>query len=122
MPFVPYYLFSIFQLVKNGIWRSGGPRVDHFTGFLPSIVLDKSNEHQKSYRDNRFVYRFVRQDMPSSNLNASDGDSLIPAASPAKDIDCTLRIGDYVVHLIPQVFRLVHNLILLEFTSFAKHR
>ncbi|KAJ4727342.1 DNA replication ATP-dependent helicase Dna2 [Melia azedarach] len=85
------------QLVKNGIWRSGGPRVDHFTGFLPSIVLDMSNEHQKSYRDNRFVYRFVRQDMPSSNLNASDGDSLIPPASPAKDIDCTLRFGDYVI-------------------------
>lgn len=85
------------QVVKNEIWCSRGSGGNHFTGCLSSIVLDASNEHQKSYRDNRFVYHFVRQHMPSPNLNASDGDSLIGAAIPTKDMDCTLRSGDYVI-------------------------
>ncbi|KAL9434767.1 hypothetical protein AB3S75_021104 [Citrus x aurantiifolia] len=85
------------QVVKNEIWSSRGSGGNHFTGCLSSIVLDASNEHQKSYRDNRFVYHFVRQHMPSPNLNASDGDSLIGAAIPTKDMDCTLRSGDYVI-------------------------
>ncbi|KAK9202628.1 hypothetical protein WN944_017840 [Citrus x changshan-huyou] len=85
------------QVVKNEIWCSRGSGGNHFTGCLSSIVLDASNKHQKSYRDNRFVYHFVRQHMPSPNLNASDGDSLIGAAIPTKDMDCTLRSGDYVI-------------------------
>lgn len=85
------------QVVKNEIWCSRGSGGNHFTSCLSSIVLDTSDKHQKSYRDNQFVYRFVRQDVPSPNLNASDGDSLIAAATPTKDINCMLRSGDYVI-------------------------
>lgn len=92
--------------MKNEIWCSRGSGGSHFTSCLSSIVLDASNKHQKFYRDNRFVYRFVRQDVPSPNLNASDGDSLIAAATSTKDINCMLRSGDYVVYLIPEYIRM----------------
>ncbi|KAJ0051987.1 hypothetical protein Pint_00019 [Pistacia integerrima] len=87
------------QLVKNEIWRSRGLRGDPLTSCLTSIVLDTSKEllHHKSYKDDRFVYRFVHQDIPSRSLNASDGESLSVVASPANVLDCTLRSGDYVM-------------------------
>lgn len=96
------FLSPQFQLVKNEIWRSRSLRGDPLTSCLTSIVLDTSKEllHQKSYKDNRFVYRFVHQDMPSRSLNASDEESLSVVASPPNVLDCTLRSGDYVVFFI----------------------
>ncbi|XP_044494174.1 DNA replication ATP-dependent helicase/nuclease JHS1 isoform X2 [Mangifera indica] len=88
------------QLVKNEIWRSHSLRGDTLTCCLTSIVLDtKELLHHKSYKDNRFVYCFVCQDMPSHSLNASDGESLSSVSSSANFLDCTLRSGDYVVSL-----------------------
>lgn len=101
-----YFMLNIFlsphfQLVKNEIWRSHSLRGDTLTCCLTSIVLDtKELLHHKSYKDNRFVYRFVCQDMPSHSLNASDGESLSSVSSSANFLDCTLRSGDYVVYII----------------------
>ncbi|KAL5799099.1 hypothetical protein ACOSQ2_003919 [Xanthoceras sorbifolium] len=87
------------QLLKNEIWRSRGLSSDHSTSCLSSIVLDTSNEllRQKSDKANRFVYHFVRQDMPSPNLIGSNGESLNAVSFPANDLNCTLRSGDYVI-------------------------
>ena len=91
--------FSLFQLLKNEIWRARGLSGGQSTSCLSSIVLDTSNEllHKKSDKDNRFVYSFVRQDIPSPNSIGSNGESLNAVSFPANDLVCTLRSGDYVV-------------------------
>ncbi|KAI9180101.1 hypothetical protein LWI28_001188 [Acer negundo] len=87
------------QLLKNEIWRSRGLSGDQSTSCLSSIVLDTSKEllHQKSDKDNRFVYGFVRQDIPSPNSIDSNGESLNAVSFPLNDLVCTLRSGDYVI-------------------------
>ncbi|KAK2650910.1 hypothetical protein Ddye_018399 [Dipteronia dyeriana] len=86
------------QLLKNEIWRSRLSG-DQSTSCLSSIVLDTSNEllHQKTDKDNRFVYSFVRQDIPSPNSIGSNGESLNAVSFPVNDLVCTLRSGDYVI-------------------------
>uniref|UniRef100_A0A2N9F1V3 DNA replication ATP-dependent helicase/nuclease n=1 Tax=Fagus sylvatica TaxID=28930 RepID=A0A2N9F1V3_FAGSY len=86
------------ELVKKQIWRSHSLKNDS-TSCLSSIVLDASDElpHQKSLKDNRFIYRFVHRDLLSVNVKASGGDPLSVASSPTNDMDCTLRSGDYVI-------------------------
>ncbi|GAV87672.1 Cas_Cas4 domain-containing protein/Dna2 domain-containing protein/AAA_11 domain-containing protein/AAA_12 domain-containing protein [Cephalotus follicularis] len=88
------------QLVNKEIWCSRNSKSDNFTSSLSSVVLDTSDElpHQKSLKDNRFIYRFVHQKFPSDIYKASDGGSLYPA-SPAtpNHLVCTLKSGDYVM-------------------------
>lgn len=91
---------------------------DNSTGFLSSLVLDASDElpHQKSLQENRFIYRFVYRDLLSVNVKASDGDSSTVASSPTSDMDCTLKSGDYVVHLFSCI-RFVDDVFLAELAS-----
>lgn len=91
---------------------------DNSTSFLSSLVLDASDElpHQKSHKENRFIYRFVYRDLTSFNMKASDGDSSTVDTSPTSDMDCTLKSGDYVVHFFSCI-RFVHDVILAKFTS-----
>lgn len=92
---------SLFQLVKKQIWRSHSSKSDDSRGCLSSIVLDASDKlpHQKSFKENRFIYRFVHRDLSSINVKALGRDPLSVASSPKSDMDCTLRSGDYVVQL-----------------------
>ncbi|XP_059451094.1 DNA replication ATP-dependent helicase/nuclease JHS1 isoform X1 [Corylus avellana] len=87
------------ELVKKKIWRSHSLKSDNSTSFLSSLVLDASDElpHQKSHKENRFIYRFVYRDLTSFNMKASDGHSSTVDTSPTSDMDCTLKSGDYVI-------------------------
>ncbi|KAM4081953.1 hypothetical protein ACJW30_11G132500 [Castanea mollissima] len=87
------------ELVKKQIWRSHSSKSDDSRGCLSSIVLDASDKlpHQKSLKENRFIYRFVHRDLSSINVKALGGDPLSVASSPKSDMDCTLRSGDYVI-------------------------
>lgn len=49
-------------------------------------------------------------------MKASDGDSSTVASSPTSDMDCTLKSGDYVVHLFSCI-RFVDDVILAELAS-----
>lgn len=91
----------LFQLVKKQIWRAHSSKSDDSRGCLSSIVLDASDKlpHQKSLKENRFIYRFVHRDLSSINVKALGGDPLSFASSLKSDMDCTLRSGDYVVQL-----------------------
>lgn len=62
------------------------------SGGLSSIVLDASQgiPHQKSLKENHFIYRFVQEDSSCSLAEVSD-------ASLKNDLDFKLRSGDYVV-------------------------
>ncbi|XP_030966740.1 DNA replication ATP-dependent helicase/nuclease JHS1 isoform X1 [Quercus lobata] len=87
------------ELVKKQIWRSHSSKSDDSRGCLSSIVLDASDKlpHQKSLKENRFIYRFVHRDLSSINVKAFGGDPLSVASSLKSDMDCTLRSGDYVI-------------------------
>ncbi|KAK9273764.1 hypothetical protein L1049_018574 [Liquidambar formosana] len=87
------------QVVKKDIWHSRSLKSDHSTSCLSPVVLDSSNKfpQQKSVKDSRFIYHFVRQDLSRLDLKAQDGDCLTAASSPKNDLDCTLRSGDYVL-------------------------
>ncbi|KAJ4842556.1 hypothetical protein Tsubulata_008498 [Turnera subulata] len=87
------------QLAKNEIWRSSGFKGDNSSGSLSSIVLDTSDgrPHQKSLKDNRFIYRFVHKKIPSHGVCESDGDSLSVLSSPRNDLDNIFKRGDYVI-------------------------
>ena len=95
--FLYFSLHSLFQLLKKEVWRSHSLNIPN-SGGLSSIVLDASYgiPHQKSVQDNRFVYRFVRQDT-SCLSEVSDGEHFITSSS---NLDITLRSGDYVVWII----------------------
>ncbi|KAF7844965.1 DNA replication ATP-dependent helicase/nuclease DNA2 isoform X1 [Senna tora] len=82
------------ELVKKEMWRSLTSKRQNCGG-LSSIVLDASDRIpcQKSPKDNRFVYRFVRHD-PSSLSEVSNGD---PSVESSNYLDLTLRSGDYVI-------------------------
>ncbi|KAF3447603.1 hypothetical protein FNV43_RR12790 [Rhamnella rubrinervis] len=83
------------QLTKREIWRSHSLKSDHARGCLFSIVLDDEFPNWKS-KNNRFIYRFVPYNPPLSE-KISDVDSLNATSSLTKDMDCTLRSGDYVI-------------------------
>lgn len=84
------------QLVKKDLWHSRNLKSDDCTGCLSSLVLDEL-PHQKSHKENRFVYHFVCRHSPASNLNGSDRNPISAASSLTKDLDCTLKCGDYVI-------------------------
>ncbi|KAJ9680403.1 hypothetical protein PVL29_019664 [Vitis rotundifolia] len=87
------------EVMKKGIWRSHSLKRDPSTSCLSSIVLDTSNNHpqKNSFKDNKFIYRFVRQNVASFHVKEHNEDSLPSISSPANDLDCTLRNGDYVI-------------------------
>ncbi|XP_054795481.1 DNA replication ATP-dependent helicase/nuclease JHS1-like isoform X1 [Prosopis cineraria] len=80
------------EFVKKEMWRSHAFKSQNSTG-LSSVILDASNNipHQKSLKDNCFIYRFVRCG-PSSL--SEDGD---PSKATANYLDLKLRSGDYVI-------------------------
>ncbi|TQE09067.1 hypothetical protein C1H46_005450 [Malus baccata] len=84
------------QIVKNEIWRSHSSNSDYATGCLSFIVLDGDSPSSASGKDSRFVYRFLRKSFPSLNGRTSDID-FSSASSSRKDIDCTLKCGDFVI-------------------------
>ncbi|KAK6234466.1 hypothetical protein QUC31_006872 [Theobroma cacao] len=84
------------QLVKKDLWHSRNLKSDDCTGCLSSLVLDEL-PHQKSHKENRFIYHFVCRHSPASNLNGSDRNPISAASSLTKDLDCTLKCGDYVI-------------------------
>ncbi|RYR04969.1 hypothetical protein Ahy_B06g084783 isoform B [Arachis hypogaea] len=81
------------ELLRKEMWRSHSLKAPN-CGSLSSIVLDASYgiPHQKSVKDNRFVYRFVRQDNCPSGV--SDGDH---CSTYSTNLDLTLGSGDYVI-------------------------
>ncbi|XWS56828.1 hypothetical protein CRYUN_Cryun09bG0119000 [Craigia yunnanensis] len=101
------------QLVKKEIWRSHNLKSEDSTGCLSSLVLDEL-PHQKSHNENRFIYHFVRRHSPASNLSGSDRNSINAASSLIKDLDCTLKRGDYVILSMESVHRIVASGVIVE--------
>ncbi|KAI4353108.1 hypothetical protein L6164_002081 [Bauhinia variegata] len=84
------------ELVKKDMWRSQ-TRKSQNTGGISSIVLDASDgiPCQKSFKDSRFIYRFVQQQDLCSFSEVCDGDQ--SNASSTNNLDLTLKNGDYVI-------------------------
>ncbi|XVE90822.1 hypothetical protein DITRI_Ditri20bG0106900 [Diplodiscus trichospermus] len=101
------------QLVKKEIWRSHNLKSEDSTGCLSSLVLDEL-PHQKSQKEDRFIYHFVRRHSPTSNLSGSDRNSINAASSLTKDLDCTLRSGDYVILSIESGHQIVASGVIVE--------
>uniref|UniRef100_A0A7N0U5B7 DNA replication ATP-dependent helicase/nuclease n=1 Tax=Kalanchoe fedtschenkoi TaxID=63787 RepID=A0A7N0U5B7_KALFE len=87
------------QNAKRYIWRSQNLENNLSTSCISSLVLDASNEHQslQSSRDTRFIYHFVRQNLACIDTKSDNGESFSVAASSTNMLDCTLRVGDYVI-------------------------
>ncbi|GAB4862029.1 hypothetical protein Ancab_037283 [Ancistrocladus abbreviatus] len=87
------------EVTKNNLWQSHVSKNEHSESFLSSVVVDASDQlqMQNPTKDNRFVYRFVRQDAPKLDEKIHDRDSQISAFSPENGLDCRLRRGDHVV-------------------------
>ncbi|GMJ09463.1 jing he sheng 1, embryo defective 2411 [Hibiscus trionum] len=83
------------QLAKNEIWRSYNLKNEDSTGRLSSLVLDKLPQ-QETPKENRFIYHFVRRHSLASSLSGPDR-NYSAASSLTKDLDCTLKSGDYVI-------------------------
>ncbi|MED6121097.1 hypothetical protein PIB30_027033 [Stylosanthes scabra] len=81
------------ELLRKEMWRSHSLKAPN-CGSLSSIVLDGSHgiPHQKSLKDNLFVYRFVRQESCPSGV--SDGDH---CSTYSTNLDLTLGSGDFVI-------------------------
>ncbi|XVF41374.1 hypothetical protein PTKIN_Ptkin01aG0275400 [Pterospermum kingtungense] len=101
------------QLVKKEIWHSHNLKSEDFTGCLSSLVLDEL-PHQKSHKENRFVYHFVRRDSSVSNLSGADRNSIKAASSLTKDLDCTLKSGDYVILSLESGHQIVASGVIVE--------
>ncbi|XAR54242.1 DNA helicase [Bertholletia excelsa] len=87
------------QDCKKYIWCSSSLG-EKSTSCLSCLILDNSKEHwQKKFsRANRFSYCFVRQDLTQVEGKARrNEDSQIFISSPADDLNCNLRSGDYVI-------------------------
>ncbi|KAL1172799.1 hypothetical protein V6Z11_A05G373200 [Gossypium hirsutum] len=84
------------QLAKKEIWRSHNHKNENSTGCLSSLVLDELPQ-QESHKENRFIYHFVCRYSPTNNLSGSDRNSISAASSLTKDLDCSLKSGDYVI-------------------------
>ncbi|KAK3035488.1 hypothetical protein RJ639_034458 [Escallonia herrerae] len=86
------------ETVKRGIWHSRGLRNERSASYLSSLLLDTSDVLPECFsKDNRFTYRFVRQESVPSVIKAHDGDSLSATSSLINNLDCSLKIGDYVI-------------------------
>lgn len=88
--------------MKKDIWWSSKSRHEKSSSCLSSVILDTSDEipQTKFSKGNRFIYRFVRQELPQLGGVARNGDSLSTGSSPVDDSNCSLRSGDYVVHFL----------------------
>ncbi|GLT73724.1 hypothetical protein SLA2020_455620 [Shorea laevis] len=84
------------QLAKREIWHSHTVKRDRSSSCFCSIALDELPE-RKSQDSNRFIYRFVRQRSPDSNVEGSAIDPVTAASSLTKDLGSTLKSGDYVM-------------------------
>ncbi|KAJ0668754.1 putative DNA helicase [Helianthus annuus] len=73
------------EVVRKEMWGRRSMNGSHSSTCLSSIVLDTSDQvpDKNFIQGNRFVYRFMRQD-----LNPS---------SSGKDLECSLKTGDYVI-------------------------
>ncbi|XVE99925.1 hypothetical protein REPUB_Repub03eG0242300 [Reevesia pubescens] len=101
------------QLVKKEIWCSHNHKSGDSTGCLSSLVLDEL-PHQKSHKENRFIYHFVRRHSPTSNLSGSDRNSISAASTLTKDLDCTLKSGDYVILSSESVHQIAATGVIVE--------
>ncbi|XP_010275324.1 PREDICTED: DNA replication ATP-dependent helicase/nuclease DNA2 [Nelumbo nucifera] len=90
---------KVTQVAKNKIWQSHSLKSENSANGLSSVILDASNKlSQNEYpKDGRYIYRFVRQDLPHHNIETHDVDTNEAGSSPMSNLDCTLRSGDYVV-------------------------
>ncbi|KAL2536685.1 DNA replication helicase [Forsythia ovata] len=86
---------KVLEVVKKESWCSQSLRNDHSPISLSSLVLDTSHKppHKNFCKGNKFVYRFVHQGFPLRGTEQLNGDSLNSSSS----LDCTLRMGDYVI-------------------------
>lgn len=89
---------SFLQLVKRGVWHSRSVGKNQMSTCISSLVLTTLDErpHCTFEKDNRIIYRFVRQDLSSPCLKDSNGDSSNTDTS-INEMDSSLRVGDYVV-------------------------
>ncbi|KAI8572529.1 hypothetical protein RHMOL_Rhmol01G0206500 [Rhododendron molle] len=87
------------QNAKKDIWWSSNSRHEKSSSCLSSVILDTSDEipQTKFSKGNRFIYRFVRQELPQLGGVARNGDYLSTGSSPVDDRNCSLRSGDYVL-------------------------
>ncbi|KAH7849649.1 hypothetical protein Vadar_020933 [Vaccinium darrowii] len=87
------------QNAKKDIWWSSNSRSEKSSSCLSSVVLDTSDEipQTKFSKGNRFVYRFVRQELPLLGGVERNGYSQSTGSSPIDDINCSLRSGDYAI-------------------------
>ncbi|XP_042487897.1 DNA replication ATP-dependent helicase/nuclease JHS1 isoform X3 [Macadamia integrifolia] len=86
------------QAANRKIWRSLGLRSEHSSG-LSSVILDASDKlfPTNCPKDGRYLYRFVRQDLPNCERETDNGETLNAVPSPIGNLDCTLRSGDHVI-------------------------
>ncbi|XP_024988760.1 DNA replication ATP-dependent helicase/nuclease DNA2 [Cynara cardunculus var. scolymus] len=85
------------EVVRKEMWSSHMKSAQAST-CLSSIVLDTSDQvPQKNFAQaNRFLYRFMRQDLPQPHRRVHDGDDLNPSSS-GQNLECSLKTGDYVI-------------------------
>ncbi|KAL6964900.1 DNA replication ATP-dependent helicase/nuclease jhs1 [Sarracenia purpurea var. burkii] len=87
------------QNVKKDIWCSSSLSGGKSSSCLSFVVLDTSEEipQKVSQKENRFVYRFVRQELSPLDSEAHDKDSQSLGSSLTDDINTGLRSGDYMI-------------------------
>ncbi|KAI3719214.1 hypothetical protein L6452_20109 [Arctium lappa] len=85
------------EVVRKEMWSSHTKGAQTST-CLSSIVLDTSDQVPKKNfaQANRFLYRFMRQDLPQRHRRLHDGDDLNPSSS-GQDLECSLKTRDYVI-------------------------
>ncbi|KAK4414336.1 DNA replication ATP-dependent helicase/nuclease JHS1 [Sesamum alatum] len=83
------------EVVKKESWCSQNSKNDHNPICLSSLILDASDKlsQKKICRGNRFVYRFVRQELPLLDTDKPNGDS----SSSSSFLEYMFRSGDYVI-------------------------
>ncbi|XP_068650262.1 DNA replication ATP-dependent helicase/nuclease JHS1 [Aristolochia californica] len=86
------------QVTKKEIWDSS-LKTEHRPGSLSYFVLDLSNKTilNGSTSTGRFIYRFVRQDLLIFDSKVQDENHAKAHSTPASDVDCLLKQGDYVI-------------------------
>ncbi|KAF5207658.1 DNA replication ATP-dependent helicase/nuclease DNA2 [Thalictrum thalictroides] len=86
------------QVAKKKLWRLQ-EQGECSTSGLSSIKLDLSNDlsPNKSSKGGRFIYRFVREELPLRNVENHDGEAPDAAPPLINNLDCTLKCGDYVI-------------------------
>ncbi|KAF6135365.1 hypothetical protein GIB67_027239, partial [Kingdonia uniflora] len=85
------------QTVKQDFWQSAN--LSERSNGISSVVLDISNDFSssKSLKDGRFIYRFVRKDLPVQDSEVDVGETVDATYSKANNLDYILKSGDYVM-------------------------